>query len=72
VIEADTPLTLFLSFNSLIIVGLILNQNETSKDSLNTKNSGIDFSTNPLEIITWICVSLEFILLLIKIKINEL
>ncbi len=64
------PLTLVLIINSLVSVGLILNQNESSRDTTtNSLNSEI---SNPLQNITWFCVIFEFILLLIKSKITDI
>lgn len=67
--EFITPLTFILLTNSLITIGLILNQNESVKDSMNSQNSSS--STNPLELFTWICLVIQLALLLIKIKIVE-
>jgi hypothetical protein len=47
--------------NSLIAIGLILNQNESAKDATSNTTSEL---ANPLQNITWFCVALEFILLL--------
>jgi preprotein translocase subunit SecG len=62
-------LTLILLINSILTVGLILNQNETTKDS--TSNSINTEISNPLQNLTWLCVILEFILLLVKSKITD-
>lgn len=62
-------LTFILGINSFILIGLILNQNDTSKDSI--INPNISSSTNPFENITWISGIFQLSLLLIKIKINE-
>lgn len=67
--EETSPLNIILLVNSILIVGLILNQNENTKDSV-TKQTQTS-SSNPLEKITWICVIIQFLLLLIKIKINN-
>ena len=64
----NNSLTTFLLINSLLIIGLISIQNE-SKDNNNTQSST---TTSPLEILTWGMVILELILLLIKLKINEI
>ena len=62
-------LTIALLINSFILIVLILNQNESAKDSAsNAINTEI---SNPLQNITWLCVFLEFILLLLKSKITE-
>jgi preprotein translocase subunit SecG len=64
-----TTLTIVLLINSLILIILILNQNESAKDSAsNAINTEIP---NPLQNLTWLCVFLEFILLLVKSKITE-
>jgi preprotein translocase subunit SecG len=61
--------TIILLINSLVTIGLILNQNESAKDAAsNTANTEL---SNPLQNITWVCVTLEFILLLIKSKMND-
>ena len=67
--EFITPLTFLLLSNSLLTIGLILNQNESVKDSMNSQTSSS--STNPLEVLTWICLFVQLILLLIKIKMME-
>ena len=68
-IETENPLTLILITNSVILIGLILNQNETTKDSL-TKQSAKS-SSNPFEKITWGCLIIELVLLLLKTKITD-
>ncbi len=65
----NNSLTIFLLINSLLIIGLITIQNE-SKDN-NTQRSTTS-STSPLEILTWITVLLEMMLLLLKLKLNEI
>lgn len=67
--EFLSPLTFLLVANSFLTIGLILNQNESLKDSINSQTSSS--STNPLEILTWICLLVQLVLLLIKIKIIE-
>lgn len=69
-IEFLSPLTAVLLGNSFLTIGLILNQNESVKDSMNTQNSSS--TTNPLESFTWVCLFFQIFLLLIKIKINEI
>lgn len=61
---------MFLALNSLLTIGLILNQNESAKDSSITQNSSS--ITNPFESLTWICLIIQLILLLLKFKFNEL
>jgi preprotein translocase subunit SecG len=58
-----------LILNSLFIIFLILNQNDTSK-SLSNSVSGS--SSNPIQNITWVSLFFEFVLLLIQIKITNL
>ncbi len=69
-IESNNPLNMFLALNSLLTIGLILNQNESAKDSSITQNSSS--ITNPFESLTWICLVIQLILLLLKFKFNEL
>jgi preprotein translocase subunit SecG len=64
-----SPLTLILLINSLVIIVLILNQNDNTKDSVSYQNSSS--SNNPLENITWISFILQLSLLLIKIKTTD-
>jgi hypothetical protein len=61
------PLTIILISNSILLISLILTQNESTKDSLIQNNS----RTNPIEIVTGICISLEIFLLLIFSKITD-
>lgn len=68
-VETQNPLTLVLIANSLLLSGLILNQNETTKDSLTKQNS--KSSSNPLEKVTWGCLIIQLILLLLKTKITD-
>ena len=51
-------------FNSSIIIFLILSQNDNFKNPLKTSTINLTY----LEIFTWICVIIQFILLLIKIR----
>jgi hypothetical protein len=68
-IESNNTLTLILGINSLLLIGLILNQNDSTKDSVTSQNS--NSLRNPFENITWISLIVQLSLLLIKIKINE-
>jgi hypothetical protein len=68
-IESNNPLNLILGINSIVIIGLILSQNESAKDSTTTQNSST--ITNPFELLTWVCLFLQLILLLIKFKIDN-
>jgi len=62
-------LTTILIINSIIIIILILNQNESAKDGINTSTN--NEIANPLQNLTWLCVIMEFILLLLKSKITD-
>jgi preprotein translocase subunit SecG len=59
--------TFLLIINSVILLGLILNQNESAKDVASNTNTQV---SNPLENLTWISVFFEFLLLLLKSKFN--
>jgi hypothetical protein len=61
------PLTFILVGNSLLTILLILNQNDSFKDS--TLNSGS--SSNPLERFTWICFIFQLVLLLLKTRLTD-
>ena len=67
--EVTSPLALIVGINSILLIGFILNQNESSKDSITSQKS--TSLTNPFEKITWIGVILQLSLLLIKIKITD-
>jgi preprotein translocase subunit SecG len=71
--ELNSPLTFLLVINSVITIFFILNQNESAKDSANTQNSSSSSSSfqNPFENVTWVCLGLQFILLMIKVKVPE-
>lgn len=64
--EQWNPFAVLLLINSILIIGLILNQNESTKDS--AKKDSQSSSSNPLENITWFCTILELVLLLVQIK----
>lgn len=68
-IESKGPLTLILFLNSLLTIGLILNQNESTKDSATTQNSSS--LSNPFEIVTWVCLGVQLLLLLLKLKVTD-
>ena len=68
-IESNGPLNLILFINSLLTIGLILNQNESTKDSATTQNSSS--ISNPFEIATWFCLGIQLFLLLLKLKITD-
>lgn len=61
--------TLILLINSIFLIGLILNQNDSTKDSSSNQTSRS--SLNPLEKFTWIGLIIQLILLLIQIKITD-
>jgi hypothetical protein len=65
-IELTNPLNLFLLINSLITITLVLNQNESAKDSSSSQTS--NDSSNPLENFTWVCLVSQLIILLLKTK----
>lgn len=69
-IESNSPLNILLAVNSLLTIGLILNQNESAKDSSITQNSSS--ITNPFESLTWVCLFIQLTLLLVKFKFNEI
>lgn len=65
-------ISFFLIINGILSTVLILNQNESAKDSTSNQSSNSSgFSTNPLESLTWICLGFEFILLLINTKVTD-
>jgi preprotein translocase subunit SecG len=67
--ELLNPLTFLLLVNSIITITLVLNQNDSAKDSTSVQNSA--FVSNPLEKFTWICLFFQLILLLLKTKITD-
>ena len=64
-----TPLTFFSFLNSFLTIILVLNQNESTKDSKTLQNSTP--RANPLENFTWICLGIQLVLLLIKVKLTQ-
>jgi len=58
-------LSLLLIFNSVFLIGSIVSQNETKDPGSIQNNSAI---TSPLELVTWISLSVQFVLLLFRIK----
>jgi hypothetical protein len=64
--QLSNSLNFFLLGNGILSIGLILNQNETNKDSVTNRNS--TSSANPLEKITWGSIVFQLILLLIETK----
>ena len=67
--ESTSPLNLLLGINSVILIVLILNQNESAKDSSTTQNSSS--ARNPLEIGTWVCLFVQLIFLVVKLKVTD-
>ena len=61
------PFSLILIINSVIIISLVLSQNESAKDSVTQSNS----RTSPIEIVLWVCVIGEILMLLITGKITD-
>jgi hypothetical protein len=68
-IEFNNTFGIFLLINSLITIGLILNQNDSAKDSITSSTSSS--SVNPFEKLTWGTLVLQLSLLLIKIKTSD-
>lgn len=64
-----SSLNFFLVANSAFTILLILNQNDSTKDTVTNRNSTT--SKNPLEIFTWGCLIFQLILLLIKTKATD-
>jgi len=60
-------LSIILIINSITLISLVLTQNDTSKDTLIQNSS----RTNPIELIIWISMILEIILLLVFGKITD-
>ena len=68
-IEFNNTFGIFLLINSLITIGLILNQNDSAKDTITSSTSSS--SVNPFEKLTWGTLVLQLSLLLIKIKTSD-
>ena len=68
--ESNNTLNIALAINSLLTIGLVLNQNESAKDSSTTQNSAS--ITNLFESLTWICLFIQLILLLLQFKFNDI
>ena len=68
-IEFNNTFGIFLLINSFITIGLILNQNDSAKDSITSSTSSS--SVNPFEKLTWGTLVLQLSLLLIKIKTSD-
>jgi hypothetical protein len=65
----DSSLNLFLAGNGIVTIGLILNQNDSTKEAITSRNS--TSPSNPLEKFTWGCVLLQLILLLLQTKVTD-
>ncbi len=63
------PLTILLILNSIFLIGLIITQNETKDPGSIQSNST---TTSPVELVTWISLAFQFILLLIRIKLENI
>ena len=61
------PLTILLFLTSSFLVILIFNQNENAKEVSQESNTEMSF----FEQITWILLGIEFLLLLLKVKITD-
>jgi hypothetical protein len=68
-IESINPLNSLLLLNSLVLIGFILNQNDSAKDSVTNQNASS--LKNPFETFTWFSLIFEFSLFLLKIKITD-
>jgi hypothetical protein len=68
-LELASPLTFLILLNSFFTITLVLNQNDSAKDSASVQNSSS--ISNPLEKFTWICLIIQLILLLLKTKITD-
>ena len=62
------PINLILILNSLSVTGLVITQNETTRDEISKKSS----TTNPLERLLWVLVIFELVILLIQTKVSDL
>jgi len=63
------PLTIILLINSIFLILLIINQNET-KDLGSIQNNST--TTNPLELFTWISFFIQILLLILRIKFDNI
>jgi hypothetical protein len=68
-VPSVNSLTFLLVSNSLLSITLICNQNDSIKNSTSVQNS--TNASNPVENLTWVCLIIQFILLLLKIKITD-
>ena len=68
-VQVISSLNIVLLVNSLVAMFFILNQNESSKEL--TANSNSSSVSNPLENLTWGCLFIQLVLLLIKTKTTD-
>jgi hypothetical protein len=61
------PFSIILTLNSLLLIGLILTQNENTKDSANQNNS----RTTPVQIFIFGGILFELLILLVSSKITD-
>ena len=66
--ESNSPLTFLLVLNSFLTIFLIVNQNDSGKSAANEPESSV---SNPLETATWICLFIQFVLLLGNLKMTD-
>ena len=69
-IESNSPLNILLAVNSLLTIGLILKSSKIFSIFDHFQNSSS--ITNPFESLTWVCLFIQLILLLVKFKFNEI
>jgi hypothetical protein len=65
----ENSFNLFLAGNGIVTIGLILNQNDSTKEAVTSRNS--TSPSNPLEKFTWGCVLLQLLLLLLQTKVTD-
>lgn len=65
----DSSLHFFLAGNGIVTLGLIFNQNESTKEAVTSRNS--TSASNPLEKFTWGCVLLQLLLFLLQTKVTD-
>jgi hypothetical protein len=69
VVQVTSSLNIILFVNSFLAIFFILNQNESTKEL--TANSNSNSASNPLENITWGCLFVQLVLLLVKTKTTD-
>lgn len=65
----DSSLHFLLAGNGMVTLGLIFNQNESTKEAVTSRNS--TSASNPLEKFTWGCVLLQLLLFLLQTKVTD-